>query len=66
VPPPGERWNWPNSGPPALPTKRIGARSHRIRVSTHFFNTPQEVERLLAGVTYLAEHATQFAGKEAL
>jgi selenocysteine lyase/cysteine desulfurase len=31
-----------------------------IRASTHFYNTPQEVDRLLSGVSYLAEHAAQF------
>jgi selenocysteine lyase/cysteine desulfurase len=32
-----------------------------IRASTHFYNTPQEVDRLLSGVSYLAEHSAQFA-----
>jgi selenocysteine lyase/cysteine desulfurase len=32
-----------------------------IRASTHFYNTPEEVDRLLSGVSYLAEHSAQFA-----
>jgi len=36
-----------------------------IRASTHFYNTPQEVDRLLSGVSYLAEHAAQFASPAA-
>jgi selenocysteine lyase/cysteine desulfurase len=28
-----------------------------IRASTHFYNTPQEIDRLLSGVSYLAAHA---------
>jgi len=36
-----------------------------IRASTHFYNTPPEVDRLLSGVSYLAEHAAQFASPAA-
>jgi selenocysteine lyase/cysteine desulfurase len=32
-----------------------------IRVSTHFYNTPREIDRLLSGVSYLAENTAQFA-----
>ena len=37
-----------------------------VRVSTHLYNTPQEIDRLLAGVSYLAEHADQFTGQARL
>jgi selenocysteine lyase/cysteine desulfurase len=32
-----------------------------IRASTHLYNTPPEIDRLLSGVSYLAENTAQFA-----
>jgi selenocysteine lyase/cysteine desulfurase len=37
-----------------------------IRASTHFYNTPREIDRLLSGVSYLAQNVAESAGPAAL
>jgi len=32
-----------------------------IRASTHFYNSPQDIDRLLSGLTYVAQNTAQFA-----